>query len=262
MTILESIILGITQGLTEFLPVSSSGHLVIVEQLLGITSTALTFEIIVHLATLLAVIWYFRKDLLKIQLRELWLLGIGTIPAVLFGVFFKDWIEAAFNSLLQVSFELSITAALLFFAQHKLRQMSKGEIKGRTDITTKDAAIIGSWQAVAIMPAISRSGSTVAGALFLNIDREVAFRYSFLLSIPAILGAAVFQLMNVDFSQPFIASDLIPYAFGFVFALVFGLLSLRWFHLVIKRLKLHYFGFYCLGLSLLLLALQATGVLK
>jgi len=248
MNIFQSIILGIVQGLTEFLPISSSGHLVLFERFIGIPSTNLTFEIILHLATLIAVIIYFRKDLLHLTVKEFFLLGIGTVPAVFVGLFFKDYIEQAFNSLTHIAIEFAVTGLILLWAQTLLSP--KKEAKTTTEITKKNALIIGIWQAFAILPAISRSGSTVAGSLLLGVERERAFRFSFLLSIPAILGASILTLKDFFTGEEIFDQQLlIPYLIGAIFSFVFGLLSLAWFHQIIKKAQLWYFGVYCLLLS-------------
>lgn len=258
MNIFQAIILGLVQGFTEFLPISSSGHLVIAQKVLQVpNSDSLVFEIIIHLATLLAVIIFFYKDIIKLKINDYFLLGIGTIPAVIFGVFFKDFIEKAFGSLLEVGVELLITAALLFFAHWRLHHAPTSNHQTK-DVTPLQSFIIGIWQAIAILPGISRSGATVAGALFMNIDRDKAFRFSFLLSIPAILGAAVLAGVDMFQSNETIEQSIIlPYLVGAVAAFVTGLISLYWFQLVIKKSQLHFFGMYCtvIGLTIILFSL-------
>lgn len=253
MTFFQAIILGLVQGFTEFLPISSSGHLVIAEKLLGVpATTSLSFEIIVHLATLMAVIFFFWKDIIALKFNDYKLLAIGTIPAVFFGVIFKDFITHAFSSTLNVSIELFITALILFAAQYKLTHPTESDKKA---ITPWRAFIIGIWQAVSILPGISRSGSTVAGALFMNIEREKAFRFSFLLSIPAILGAAVFSLLDIWQGGQFFSTQEVPtMVVGAFFSFIAGMISLQWFRAVIKKAQLHYFAIYCVVISTLLFA--------
>lgn len=260
MNIFQAIIMGLVQGFTEFLPISSSGHLVITEKILRIPNAdSILFEIIIHLATLCAVFIFFYKDILKLRVNDYVLLVIGTIPAVIFGLLFEDFIKNAFGSIFEVGIELLITAGLLFFAHQKLQQKTEDQTHS-TEVTPKQSLIIGIWQAIAILPGISRSGATVAGALFMNIERETAFRFSFLLSIPAILGAAVLAGIDIAQGEEVInQSLLLPYFIGAIAAFVSGLISLHWFKLVIKNSKLNYFGVYCAYLGVLLLLFSFFG---
>jgi undecaprenyl-diphosphatase len=263
-TAVVSVILGIIQGLTEFLPISSSGHLAIAEYLFGFSSPSLFFEILVHLATLVAVIIFFRKEILKLRIYELFLLGIGTIPAVLVGLLLKDFIEQAFGSMLEIAIEFSITGALLLYA-HKKLAAQKDEPLPEVDlkkITPLQAFIIGIWQAFAILPAISRSGATVVGALLLGIDRQTAFTFSFLLSIPAILGATVLEFSDLDSVKGLPQIVILGYTLAFLFSLIFGLISLKWFQQVVKKTQMKWFAFYCFLLSALVLLGLFFGFLK
>lgn len=262
MNTLQAIVLGIIQGLTEFLPISSSGHLVVAEHFFGIQKTTLFFEVLIHVATLIAVLIYFRKEILRLRLRDYFLLGIGTIPAVIFTLVFKKFIEQAFTSIWEVVIEYSITGVLLLYAHQKLKKMPPTEKKevDLKKITPKQSFIIGVWQAFAILPAISRSGATVTGSLLLGLDRETAFTFSFLLSIPAILGATVLELSDLAQFQSLTQTDLLNYSLAFIFSMVLGLVSLQWFHQVIKKTHLSWFAYYCFALSaflaLLLLFVQ------
>lgn len=253
MTSFEALILGTVQGLTEFLPVSSSGHLVLISNVLGVQKAGIEFEIIIHLATLVAVVLFFAKSLLKLTRREYMLLAIGTIPAVVFGVIFKKFIELSFNNPAQTSIELIVTGILLLFAQRKLKHTVTGKVK---EITFRQAFIIGCWQAIAILPGISRSGATVTGALLLNIEREAAFRFSFLLSIPAILGASVFILLDAAQSPTPLEFSAVSASLGFATAIFFGILSLRWFKQVIQKAQLWWFAVYCFVLAAISLTAQ------
>jgi len=252
MDIAQSILLGIVQGLTEFLPVSSSGHLVLFQKLLGFAEPPIFFDTLVHFATLLAVVFYLRKDIINIlmnlkkNLNLIWLLILGTLPAVIFALLFKDYIESSFNSLWMLSAGFFITAALLF--------ITKFLEEGRKDlqkIDWKDSVIIGAFQAIAILPSISRSGATISSALYRNIKREDAFKFSFLLSIPAIFGAMVLQIF--DFNWQKLNGGVLPNILGFVAAAIFGFLSLKLLEKIIKTGKLHYFAIYCFVLSLVIL---------
>ncbi len=257
MTSLQAAILGTVQGLTEFLPISSSGHLVLFEQFFGIQSTSLHFEVVVHVATLFAVLIFFFKDLNKLKFRYLAVLGIGTIPAVLVGLFLKDQVEAAFSSITEVAIEFFITGIILFIAQRELNKREMNPKHNSLESTSPlHGLIIGIAQAIAIFPAISRSGSTVAAALKLHISREEAFRFSFLLSIPAILGASVLTLIDITKEGIPTTDSVINYLIGGIFAFIFGVMSLLWFKRVMQKAQLHYFGYYCCALSVLLLINQ------
>ena len=251
--------LGIVQGLTEFLPISSSGHLVIVERLFGIKSSHLVFEVLVHLGTLLAVVVYFRKQLLIIlrsiwpystersdesglNRRYFWFLILGTIPAALVGFFLEDYIELAFASPRWASGMLLVTAAILLATKLSRRQNNKLN-SGRT-------LFIGIAQALAIMPGISRSGSTISAGMYVGLDRSEAAEFSFLLSIPAILGATVLKIP--DFLEA--ASDphvMVNYIVGAVAAAAVGYLSIACLMAVIRKGKFFWFGIYCAAVGIL-----------
>jgi undecaprenyl-diphosphatase len=212
MNIIQALILGAVQGITEFLPVSSSGHLVLLQKIFGITEPALLFDTVVHGGTLLAVVVVLRRDILNILTRLLQPLTlyliIATIPAVITALLFKDTIEEAFASGSFLGFAFLITSCFLCLSEFLFRRAGKpgglpgllegaGLPRNQDQMTWQDALIIGVLQAVAIMPGVSRSGSTLSGALSRRLDRDFAARFSFLLSIPAILGALVLQLKDV-----------------------------------------------------------------
>lgn len=249
MTVFQAIILGAVQGLTEFLPVSSSGHLVIFSHILGTSSdSSLLFEILIHLATLTAVGVFFFKDILALRRQDLLHLLIGTIPAVIAGFALKDSIEAAFSSLLFVGLALLVTAGFLLFAHLRTTQRTE---TASSPMTPLRALLIGVFQAIAIFPGVSRSGSTVSGALIANIERKKAFSFSFLLSIPAILGATLLTFLDMlQSGEQLPASLLLPYAAGALTAFVVGLISLRWFQKIVHSAKLYYFALYCVAVSI------------
>ena len=203
MSILTALLLGIIQGLTEFLPVSSSGHLVLFQKIFGISEPTLFFNTMVHIGTLAAVVTVLRRDILAI-LRRLaqpltGYLIIGTIPAVIFALLLKENIERAFETGEFLGFAFLITSMLLAAAELLSRRTSKGQSGKplRSSMNWLDALVIGLLQAVAIIPGVSRSGATLSGALSRKLDRDFAARFSFLLSIPAILGALVLQLKDL-----------------------------------------------------------------
>lgn len=242
MTILEAIILGIIQGLTEFIPVSSSGHLVIAQHFIkGFTQPGVLFDVTLHLGTLIAVILYFR-DRIIIILKDIKLLGfivLGTIPAGLIGFLFKKTFEDMFSDVKLVGLMLIITGIIIFIAD-KVKKSEK-DIKS---LTWLDSIIIGFAQAIAIIPGISRSGSTISGGIFLGFDRKTAMEFSFLLSIPAILGAAVLEAKHATGSD-FASVNIIVYLIGLIVAAVIGYLSIKVLLNFLQKQKLYFFSIYC-----------------
>ncbi len=267
MTILQAIILGIIQGLTEFLPISSSAHLVITPYLLGWEipqQEEFIFDILVQVGTLGAVIVYFWKDLLSIakefvvalwhrapfatpQARLGWCLILATIPAGLAGMLFDDLVESAFGSPLATAIFLLGTAALLVVAE-RLGQRTRT----MEQIGWKDALVIGLSQVLSLFPGISRSGSTIAGGMLRNLDRPSAARFSFLMSVPVMAAAGVFAIARL-FGQPGGAASLLPMAVGFITSAVVGYLAIHWLLRFLTRRPLYIFAAYCVGLSLLVL---------
>ncbi|MGE5630254.1 MAG: undecaprenyl-diphosphatase UppP [Caulobacteraceae bacterium] len=242
MSVLQAIILGIIQGLTEFLPVSSSGHLVLFQKIFGITEPTLVFDTMVHVGTLAAVLAVFWGDIVSILKKPFqrltWLLVVGTIPTALIGILFKDYIEEVFKSGSTLGFEFLITGAVLLFAE----KLNRGR-KGVKETSFADAAFIGVMQGIAIMPAISRSGLTISGSLLRNLDREFAAKFSFLLSIPAILGAAVFQAKDIlDAGASGIGSTAV--IAGTIAAAVAGYASVKIMLELLKKGSMKYFSYY------------------
>jgi undecaprenyl-diphosphatase len=262
MTVAQALILGVVQGLTEFLPISSSGHLLIVQQWLGLTESLLTFDILIHLGTLVAILLFFGKSLFKVTFKEWLLVAIGTIPAVIVGVVLKDQIEAAFGADKWVGIELILTGFIIlgtdrFLEKHKDTEVKNFEQRSAeaesqavtTVLTPVKSFLVGVAQAIAIIPGISRSGSTVAGAVLVGLDREAAFRFSFLLAIPAIAGAGVLQLKDVVEAGTLADLWSLPYVVGAVAACVTGIASLALFRYVINKARLEWFAWYCFVLG-------------
>ncbi len=255
MTIWQALILGLLQGLTEFLPVSSSGHLVLAQQWFGLGEGILAFDVFIHLATLIAILVFFGRQLFKVSLKEWMFVGIGTLPAVVVGLIFKDQIEALFAKDIFIGAELILTGLITMYAdrqldisQKKFEQLEKTKVAVATQLTPKNSFLIGIAQAVAIIPGISRSGSTVAGAIGLGLDRETAFRFSFLLAIPALLGAGLLEGRDV-LKTGIVDFDPMVFAVGGLAALVAGLASLYVFKYVMTKAKLDIFGWYCIALG-------------
>lgn len=255
MGILEAIILGIVQGLTEFLPVSSSGHLVIGSEILGLNADDnLTFAIAVHAATVLSTItilhkdiWALLKGLFKFQWNEetqyIGKIAISLIPVMIVGFFLKDWVEELFSSgLLIVGCSLLVTAILLAFSYY-----AKPRVK--QNLSFKDAFIIGLAQGVAaIFPGLSRSGSTISTGILLGVDKGTVAKFSFLMVLIPILGEAFLDLMKGITASDATATTSIPLASliaGFLAAFIFGCIACKWMIEIVKKGKLIYFAYYC-----------------
>ena len=253
MTLIEGLFLGIVQGLTEFLPVSSSGHLVLLQKLLGISVGVMTFDIAVHFATLVAVIAVFWKDLVNMIKKPFQkiniMLIVATIPAFVLGFAFKDFFESLFASGKTLAIEFAITGAALLIAE-KVASKRKNTSKDIEQLSCGDATFIGVAQAVAILPAVSRSGLTLAGALYKGLNREFALKFSFLMSIPAILGPALIDGVKVVHTG---VPDgmMMPILFGMLGAGIAGYLSIRFMLNVFTKVSLKYFSIYVFVLAAL-----------
>lgn len=252
MTTFQALILGIIQGITEFLPISSSGHLVIFQHIFGITAP-LSIDVLLHLGTLVAVFIAFWDDIISILKKPFsrltYLIIVGIIPAGLAGYLLEPLIAKAFESLLVVGLGLIFTGLVLKYSEYLSNRYLNLKLVNET--TYKDALFIGIIQALAIVPGISRSGSTIAAGLAAGLDREFAARFSFLLSIPVILGAGIFQLKDGLAINPGIG--YMPYITGFVAAALFGYLAIRVVVNLVKEGKLSVFSYYCWTLAALTL---------
>lgn len=250
MTIIESIVLGIIQGFTEFLPVSSSGHLELAKVILGDTSVpeeSLTFTVVLHFATALSTLVIFRKEVLEI-FRGLFQLKwneeakfsakiiLSMIPAVFVGLLFEEQLAVFFSgNLLLVGFMLLLTAVLLLLAD-KAKSTNK-------KVSFSNAILIGVSQAIAMLPGISRSGATISTSVLLGIDRTKAARFSFLMVVPLIFGKIGKDVLSGDLN--FQSSEFITISAGFIAAFVAGLLACKWMISLVKKSKLSYFSLYC-----------------
>lgn len=248
----QAALLGLVQGLTEFLPISSSGHLVLFNHFLGVMDESIVFEIAVHLGTLIAVLVYFRKDLAMVIVdffrggpgrRVGWMLILAMVPTAIIGFGFKDFFESMFSAPRYASAGLLFTSLILFLSE----RVRSGSRK-LTGIRWIDALIIGTLQGLAIMPGVSRSGSTIAAGLFVGLERDAAARFSFLLAIPAILGAAL--LHAKDFAT--LPSEMVvPSTIGFIVAMVSGYAAIWLLMSIIRRSKLYVFVVYTLVVGVL-----------
>ena len=251
MTFIESFILGLLQGLTEFLPVSSSGHLEIGKHLLGVEAKDnLTFTVVVHGATVLSTIVIFRKTILQLlkalfefkwndETQYVFKIALSMLPVAIVGLFFKDYVETLFNSpaiMILVGACLLFTGLLLGFTYYKKA--------GNKEISFANAFVIGIAQTIAVLPGVSRSGSTIATALLLGIKREDAARFSFLMVLVPILGENVLSLLKADFTTVESVSTM-PLVIGFIAAFIAGLLACTWMINLVKQGKLIWFAIYC-----------------
>ena len=253
MTILQALILGITQGLAEFLPISSSGHLVLLKNFFEIDEGALTFTVLLHVATLIPVFVVFWKDIVTIFKnpfsRFTYLLIAGTIPAVIVALLFGGLIENLFEGGIFLAIGFFLTGIFLLYADSVSERGGEGTKTIKT-MSYFDALVIGIMQAVAIAPGISRSGSTITGALSRRLNRESAARFSFLLSIPAIMGGAVLEVAGIITGRVEIGHfELLPTIFGFLAAMVSGYFAIRFMLKLIKSCKLRYFSYYVFALA-------------
>lgn len=261
MSILEAIIFGIVQGITEFLPISSTAHIIITELLLGYHFPGLAFEIFLHLASVLAVCTYFRKDLLevvsgffaylvnknthnKVQYYFGWYIITATLITGILGLFLKDYIGDSMKTPAVISFSLAITGFFLIF----IERIKVYGSRTQKDMTFLDAFIVGLGQSVAILPGISRSGATLVTALWRGLSRDTAVRYSFLLAIPIILGSSVLMLGDAG---KYILSEtgIIPLVLSFIFTFIFSWMGIVWLIEFLKKNRLIYFALYCFALA-------------
>lgn len=272
LDILSAIILGAIQGLSEFLPISSSGHLALIPHLLGV-ETGLAFDTVLHIGTLIAIFTFFWKDIINLikgfilsiidltegfdkfkeglntipEKRFAWLIIIGTIPTGLIGIIFKDAVETIFRGTIFIGFFLIVTGLILYYSERH----SSGNITAK-NMSFKKAVIVGICQGLAVLPGISRSGSTIASGLCLGLEREYAARYSFLLSVPAVIAAGVLQIKdiaNIDASITVLAA-------GFLSSVIFGYLAIKLLMKMIKGWSLDIFAYYCWIVGILTLVLS------
>ncbi len=248
MSLLEAVILGVIQGLTEFLPVSSSGHLELGKAILGIEATSdVTFTVVVHGATVLSTIVVFRRDILELvkgafefrwngSTDYLLKLVISAIPVVILGLLFKEQIERLFsNNVLLVGSMLLVTGALLAFTYHSP--------KTGAEVSRSKALLIGIAQAVAVLPGISRSGSTIAVGLLLGVDKKKVARFSFLMVLIPIIGANAKDILDGGMANSSVTA--IPLLAGFATAFVSGVIACKWMIAIVTRGKLIHFAYYC-----------------
>lgn len=268
MDLVKAIILGIVQGLSEFLPISSSGHLVIVEHLMNFNLGGLSFEVFVHFGTLLAVCWAFRMDLIRLfaaipdifrlfspdlpaERKEYALLDIyiiiGSIPAAVIGLLFENAIERIFENHVIALYMLFLTGLIVWSSRYA------GE--NTRHVNGLRGFVIGIAQAVSILPGISRSGTTIVTGLWMGVERLRAARFSFLLSVPVIFGATLLKSHDL-MKNPLPSSDTLPLLLAGAAAAISGYFAIVWLMKIIQKQKFEWFGIYCIAVSILGLMLH------
>ena len=259
MEIINAIILGIIQGLTEFLPVSSSGHLEIAKAILGegkVGEESLLMTVVLHFATALSTIIIFRKDLIEIfsglfqfKNNEAFQFSLkivlSMIPATLVGVFFNDEIEALFGGALTLVGSMLLITGLLLFLADRAKASEK-------QVGVKDAILIGISQAIAILPGISRSGATISTSVLLGIDKEKSARFSFLMVVPLIFGKMAKDILSGRISTT--DTNFLPLIIGFIFAFFTGMFACKWMIKLVKNSQLKYFAYYCFAIGSIVIA--------
>jgi undecaprenyl-diphosphatase len=255
---LEALILGIVQGLTEFLPVSSTGHLLLGRQIFNLEEAGLFLDSMLHIGTLIAVMTVYWKEILQVLKKPFSKTGIlliaGTIPTAIIGLAFKDFFEEISKTGVTVGWEFLVTGLLLWWAD----SFKRNGYKGIKEITIRDALVIGTFQGAAILPAVSRSGLTIAAALFCKIDKKAAAYFSFLLSIPSIAGGVVLQSKDLfTATAPSIAySSLI---IGTIASALFGYIAVKWMIKLLQTGTLKGFAIYVWLIGFIVLGLQFSG---
>jgi len=256
----EALILGIVQGITEFLPISSSAHLIIVQKLFNLEIPGLAYEVFLHLASLLAVIIFYRHDLIRLIQEffgfiinrnpkfktSFWFssyLIIATIITGVLGIILENKMDTNIKSMTIISITLLITGIALILIEKVIKYGNRSE----ANMTIMDAVWVGLAQTIAVIPGISRAGSTLVVGLWCGLEKATAVRFSFMLSIPVILGSTVLMLPDMTFEQQNI--DIISLAISFVASFLFAIIGIRWLISFLNRSKLIYFAYYCFILS-------------
>lgn len=274
MTELQAVLLGLVQGLTEFLPVSSSGHLTIFRSLFGIEAENLTFEVAVHAATVLSTIVAFRKEILDLlrgffkfrmnsQTHYIFKIAVSMIPVMIVGLFLKDYVSALFGSgLLIVGCMLVLTAILLYLGEklsdRAALRAKEGASEGK-EVGYLDAFIIGLAQSIAVLPGLSRSGTTIATGLMLGVKKSAVAQFSFLMVLVPILGEAFLELISGEFTVAASGISTLALILGFVSAFISGYVACRWMINIVRKAKLHWFSLYCLFAAVACVVIEWLG---
>ncbi len=280
MQLWEAVVLGVVQGVTEFLPISSTAHLLVTRQLMGHPDPKDAYTTVIQLGTLVAVFIYFRADVIRLlkalwddarafrpgstpDARQGWLIVLGTLPVVAVGFLFKKWVKATFYDLQSIAV-VSIVFAVLLAASEwwSVRRKADGKReKQESDIAWPDALWIGCFQALALMPGASRSGTTITAGLFAGLARPAAARFSFLLSLPAVLGAGLKELYD-DWSELSKEGEVTSLVVGLVVSGLVGYFAIAWLLGFLKKYSTYSFVIYRILLGVTILALVASHVIK
>jgi len=252
VTLYEALILGLIQGVTEFFPVSSSGHLVIFQSLFGMEEPQVAFDVFLHVGTSAAVIIFFRKDIFRLftdDRKTLSFILTASVPTFIVAFFFKDAAEAFFGAARIVGYMLIVSGIWLALASW----MAQSRKSGNKELGFVNSAMIGISQGIAVIPGISRSGATIATGMFLGIDKEKACRFSFLLSLPAVLGAAA--LKSREIASHLTSGDMFCYLAGGVAAMLVGIAAIKVLLVMVRSGRFYLFGTYCILAGILVLIL-------
>lgn len=265
ITIIKYLFLGLIQGITEPIPISSSGHLILFKELFNLEIKGLSFEILVNFASLIAIVTIYRNDLIRLTKNGYLFLKtknslykedfmfivyllVATFITGSLGIILKDFVESSLTKPIIVGITLLITGTFLWIIRNLRGNKSDG------DLTLKDAVIVGLAQTVALIPGISRSGATIVAAMFLGMKQDTALRFSFLLFIPVSLGTVILSISDIA-NDPNISSLAIPYAMAFIASLIATFFSLKWFMNIMAKGNLKYFAFYCFIVGILAIIL-------
>jgi len=267
MTLWQAIVLGIVQGLTEFLPISSTAHLRIIPALLGWQDPGAAFTAVIQLGTLVAVLVYFAREIAGITRDTLtgkgtlgWMIAVGTVPVVVLGLLFKHHIESTLRSLYVIAFAMIGLALVLALAEWF--EGRRKALRGMGEVGWLDAIVVGCAQAVALIPGSSRSGCTITGALFMGLNRETAARFSFLLSLPAVFAAGIFELVKARHELLNTQSNVVGLIAATAVSFIVGYASIAFLLGYLKKHTMWLFIVYRLALGAVLLALLSAGKLS
>lgn len=248
MTIIQAVISGVVQGITEFFPISSSGHLVLLHDVFGLKKDMLTFDIFLHFGTILSVLVYFRKDIFQMfqkDMRLLKFIAIASVPTFIIGMIFKDITEQFFSMPLIVGSLLIATGFFLLFAS--IFAIYWKIVRRSRPLGVKNSIVIGIAQGISILPGISRSGATIGTALIAGINEDEALKFSFLLSIPAVLGANVLKVRHIYGNL--ISGDTVAFLAGAIAAAITGFLVIKVLFGILRKNLFFLFGIYCISIG-------------
>jgi len=254
MSLVQAVILGVVQGITEFFPISSSGHLVIMQNIFGFRKDMLVFDIFLHFGTLISIVIFFRKDIMDMMRKGsqvLKFIVIGCVPTFLIGILLKGIAEPLFTDARLVGSCLIITGIFLFIASFFAAYWKK--IRKDRPVGILNSLVIGIAQGIAVIPGISRSGATIGAGLIAGLNEEAALKFSFLLALPAVLGANLLKARQI--CGNLVSIDALPFAIGGIAAMVTGLAAIKALFGILKRNMLFLFGIYCIFVGAAVIAL-------